>query len=693
MSTLLSLLILLAAAGPAHAWGKKLSVAEEKALEAEKASKERADIRASYLQLIEKAPQPASVSVLSLDGKTVSVPVAELPGRLKDGDVVRLEPGVYRGLAGLQKRNIRVVGKGPYETFINTQGVPLPVNGTEFWDLSLVDTPFITAGHDGVFTVGAHVVGATDVEALGGEGSLSIGLGIAVGDYSTAVIPSSVPVYSVFSLHAPRPSNAGRWDYAFGPVDVDSFAFDAKLDTPFSFRKSPTKGRWLGNPAFYAKLAADGDSLWTLLASTKTMYPLEPHHRIAYKRLLAKVGEYAAVQGHAAPVYDQAAYQALAAKADAAKQAGFGFVALALYQDANLLSRFTHNSELVRRAQDAAHDIRDGLRCEVADTTPMPPHAYAELLRNELPRRVPAMALSRAGVCRLLVSRVSTGSTLISKSTGVVARTAVYQETAASKQRRAAEERARYDAAEAADRAASRARQARWDAAVESMQGTAAKLEAGRVRVEGVGGRSVMSYGSGDFRGGASAGTVAAYDAAMRQKAQAEAAAATAGSGVEQEFAGYSETTRESGTSSNGYVAFVTPVFAGEYLPPIKGMPEKYVKTRTCDTTTSANGVFKTAKCDTDSDVKTWRKQQESSVLFNLAPGVIKLVEARLLQRLKPRATAAKRKDPLSEADAYLYRRLGIFGIVYINDDAAVRREIFGDVRPPLELTTNALAF
>lgn len=685
------LALLLLGASPAGAWGeKKLSQAEKNALEASLGAKERADIREGYLKLIAKAERPAAVSVLGLDGKSESVPLPELAARLKDGDVVTLGAGVYPGLGGLHKRNVRVVGKGPYATFIHTQGAPLPVNGTEFWDLSLVDTPFITAGHDGVFAVGSHVVGDTGVEAVGGEGTLSIGLGVAIGDYSTAVFRASVPVYSVFSFHAPRPSNAGNWDQAFAPLDVGSYKYDQEISSPYSWGKGNAKGRWLGNPKFYAKVSADWDSLWNLVGSTKTYYPLEPHHRIAYKRLLAKVGEYMALQGHASPAYDLASYKILVAKGDVAQKDGLKLAALAFYQDANLLSRFAHNAELTRKAQDAAHSLRDGLFCDIRRAS-ADAEDYVKALRTELYGRLPALALSPAGSCELLVKRGNTGSVLLGRAKDVVTHDAVYDETAASKERRAAESRARSDAADSAFRAATRARQARWDAAVESMQGTAAKLEAGRVRVEDVGGRKVMSYGSGDFRGGASAGTAAAYDAAMRQKAQAEAAASAPGSRVETELIGYSETTRRSATDRSNWQAVVIPVLNGEALPAIAGDKESYVTTRSCKETVSANGAFKKAECDSKSNWGTRMDQIKKLAVTSLTPKVGRFAEERILAPLKPFA-AQTGKGALGVADSFLYRvGLGVPGKPLPNEDEAVRAA-FGD-RTPRELVTSALAF
>ncbi len=652
----------------------------------ERASKNKSEYVEKEMANIKAAKTLTSVTLVHKGGKSETLGIAAASKKVREGDTVELGEGVYSSLSGLFAKHLRFVGMGAGRTYLNTGNKPVAVDGTDFWNMTIVETSFIARAEEGVFSIGTNYVGEISIESKSGP-ELAMGFGVVLGNYSTAQFKGKGPVYSVFSFHAANQADSSRSDWGFMPKDVDAFEWEWLINQGFSglFGKKAYKGI-MGNPEFYAKLDKDWEKVWARVDDPMNKFDhaeIEQYNRIAYKRLLGKLGQYMATMGYVKPEFDKARYESLMAKAKSAKGAGRELMALAIYQEANLASHFSHNDEISRLTGDAARKYREGYACGVfpkgAQGNPV---GYAFTLGNALRAQFPAMQLSLGGSCKIEVEHLAQGSSTVKGASKVVGRKDVYEETAASRERSSFEELQRQAAERAADRAADRVRQARFDAAVESMQGTARKMEDGRLKTE----NGVTTYGSGNWAGSPDASTVGRYNTAVSDQASAQAAAAAQGSGKQYEKTGVQVSTQSSETHFSSWKSKAYVNIKGSRKT-IEGPLENTSSTRTCVEEKSANGVFVlNSNCANAGGGQ--EKLLKEAVEKVFVPKIALMLKAQLLGGLH----APRGSDPLSQLEAAIYSKG--YGVgASTADVAALSEKVLGTKRDVISLTSSALGF
>ena len=101
------------------------------------------------------AKAPLAIIKRGIKEIPVDLSQASTKSQIKDYDVILLDEGVYSTLGDFKAKYVRVIGKGPQKTFISsTKTSPLiPVNSTEFWDLTIKDAKFRLTDMNGMWTV------------------------------------------------------------------------------------------------------------------------------------------------------------------------------------------------------------------------------------------------------------------------------------------------------------------------------------------------------------------------------------------------------------------------------------------------------------------------------------------------------------------------------------------------------------
>ncbi|MEQ1917950.1 MAG: hypothetical protein ABL955_02035, partial [Elusimicrobiota bacterium] len=414
----------------------------------------KAELLAKELTKMAALPAKSAAVIKHADGKTESVDLAtkEASKKIAAGDTILLEEGVYTTLGGATAPHLRIIGKGRYKTYVNGKDSgPIPVDGTELWDLTLVDARLFARDNEGVFGMGSNFAGEIEVVSAAGRDALSIGAAIVYGFYSIADFKDA-PVYSYYSLHAPDPRDTDWRDWSAFPVPVEFYS--AWYEDLQQARTYKDDYKWRDAPKFYAAALSSLPTTFEKIDEwlAPPAIPLELKNLITYKRMLAKFGQYIVSQGLGTPIHDVNRVNYANKKLEqalAAKRAGHDLSALALFQEANLMSNFSRNDEISALARDMARKRREGFGCRITDGA-WGAGDYVRGLDAALKAAHPAASLSlSAPSCHVLIT-AETRKNDLGVTSKVVGQRDAYEESAASLARRVWEGERKRDAEAAA---------------------------------------------------------------------------------------------------------------------------------------------------------------------------------------------------------------------------------------------------
>lgn len=229
--------------------------------------------------------------------------------KIKDYDVIVLDEGTYSTLGGFTARYVRVTGKGPQKTFLtSTKNSPLiPVNSTEFWDLTIKDGKFRLADVHGLWAVNVEFTGSF---------------------FITPASPDKTPAFFVRSILNDQT-----------PSSVDNSTFVRAKST-----------------------ATDLIELEKQLDQST-----ESHlkNRMAFKGLIARGLNYLYHKGKHHPKYDQAKYLELTQKAQAAKAKGNLYASMIFWAEADYLSGHSRFDEVLREITPLTQKVSQEGGCSV----------------------------------------------------------------------------------------------------------------------------------------------------------------------------------------------------------------------------------------------------------------------------------------------------------------------------------------
>ncbi len=247
---------------------------------------------------------------------TTEIPVdLTQKSQVQDYDVLLLDEGVYSTLGDITAKYVRVIGKGRGKTFItsNKDSSPIPVNSTEFWDMTIADAHFRLTDVSGLWAVNVEFAGATLVRPAA---------------YNK---PTAFAIRSIFS------------NYTNSDLKTD----DINLYTVLKIEdQTPT-----------ALLAYEDE-----LDRDNSMILKE---RLAHKGLVARGANYLYQMKNLKPQYDQAKYGQLIQQAKTAKSKGHLYVSMLFWAEADRLSGHARFDEVLKEITPLNQNISQECGCTV----------------------------------------------------------------------------------------------------------------------------------------------------------------------------------------------------------------------------------------------------------------------------------------------------------------------------------------
>ncbi|HMN67602.1 MAG TPA: hypothetical protein PKC28_03600 [Bdellovibrionales bacterium] len=562
--------------------------------------------------------------------------------KLKPFDTIELQEGTYKGFGRLTTPHVRIVGKGQDKTYITSEeGKPVWVNGTDLWDMTIVDTEFSASGTEGAYAVACDVAGQTFVKSRLGEEAIP---------YALSTVLSVVTAWK-------KPTSPIQRNLDFGSLDMN---FDGKMigarsilvhegdygpkfpiQIAISQVAEKSKGRRTYDSSVNKALEANADAAYAAIDIEVRWF----NHRVHYKKLFSKMYQYAAARGDFKPAYDEKEFKRLMTGAQAAAKAGHDIGALLLMEKADRLARYTHHDEVAKAADAVLTRAREQGSCTLGGE-----RNYMEYMVEEMSKTLPVFKYRGSSACTItfVASPVVAGGTAVSDARKV-GEVDVYQETEASKKKREMEAKSKAMAERAADRAGAKARQARFDAATESMKNTAQKMEQGRVRVEG----DQLVSGQGNFAGGASASTLNAYEKNSAEAAREREEAAKPGSGPEMEKVGTRAVVKQTHSKISTYLVTAEMNLFGAKKK-LKGQTIMNSEDTNCQSGQVAGGY---QSCTMSYSGGRSEIRQDVDKIY--IPELMKAMKPKIIEpRLRRTVAGMKSSDPVEKFDALLTSHL-----------------------------------
>lgn len=255
------------------------------------------------------AKAPLAIIKRGIKEIPVDLSQASTKSQIKDYDVILLDEGVYSTLGDFKAKYVRVIGKGPQKTFISsTKTSPLiPVNSTEFWDLTIKDAKFRLTDMNGMWTVNVEFAGSF---------------------FITPASPEKAPAFFVRSiLNDSTPSNVLYSTFVKAKSTAeDLIEMEKQLDV-----------------------------------STDTHLK----NRMAFKGLVARGLNYLYQKGKHNPQYDLAKYTELTKKAQEAKTRGNMYASMIYWSEADYLSGHSRFDEVLKEITPMTQKVSQEGGCSV----------------------------------------------------------------------------------------------------------------------------------------------------------------------------------------------------------------------------------------------------------------------------------------------------------------------------------------
>lgn len=464
---------------------------------------------------------------------------ADVP-KIKPSDVVLLEEGVYTNLGGPKARHVRFIGKGPKKTFLSTaagNGTSIAVDGTEFWDLSLVDSQFKLVSREGIWAINIMVVGSVLIEPA----SEKLKPHFLLRSLFSDLIQSDIPLTN-------QDPKQGWFQLVEGPYHhLHSMERDKGYNWPLErrYQQLPEKQFWLPqekelNKKVNEAVVASAFSLNNkvdffdptrdyfatrvtaeIWRDYESLYDERGNSSLkdsaGYKGLLARGSHYMISKGHWKADYDKTKHAEVLKKAQTAKAKGNTFLAVALYSEADRIALHSTFDETRKIVRPLVAGMLNNEGCSVDGE----PDSVSYINLNVL---VYYPVMQFPGKCHIYGFSTKLSSSH-ENSSAVVGKKDVYGLSESKKMEIAAARRQAEMAAAAAQKARERAYQQSILAHTERMADVTRKAEEGRLKIEDGPNGKQMTYGSGNWSGKASAGTTAAIN---QNLAEAERNAAIA---------------------------------------------------------------------------------------------------------------------------------------------------------------------
>lgn len=432
--------------------------------------------------------------------------------KVNPGDTVQLEEGRYTGFGGLKAKGVRFVGKGVRETFVSTGGVreghaaAIPLNHFEFWDLTLVENQFEQAAGDKLFLLGTRLAGMNGTQ-VGEERKAPEGLVVVLTHATdTADLPATTPQILSWTHHSP-PDLSQLSDYDALDNVLRKSCFEKKLPCP-----AVPEGEAKKVLGLIPKAKQNLANIASIDAKRKAAYAEGMQKFQSY--VVAHSGGEALASANGESGSKE--YDALVAKADAAKKKKRDFAALLYLDAANKLTSSANAFQVAPLMSEITQRLRGDWGCYFGGDTTSASAPYEKELVAQITAESPLIAMGgEKSRCRVKVISFDKAGDKYFREKKVLERTAVLKETDEHRQAREAKDRAAWAEKQAREKAADRARQLRVDAATEKMTDLTRRAGEGRMQVDTAAG--TMQYGSGNWNGKASAGTQAALDSAEAQ--------------------------------------------------------------------------------------------------------------------------------------------------------------------------------
>ncbi|MES2526557.1 MAG: hypothetical protein V4598_05695 [Bdellovibrionota bacterium] len=280
--------------------------------------------------------------------------------QIKDYDVLILDEGVYSTLGDFTAKYVRVIGKGRGKTFISStkDSSPIPVNSTEFWDVTIADAQFKITDVSGLWAVNVEFAGATLVRPAAMDKS---------------------PAFAIRSIFS---------NYTNSDLKTD----DTNLYTVLKIEdESPA-----GLLSYEDELDRDNSMILK--------------ERLAHKGLVARGANYLYQMKNLKPQYDQAKYSQLTKQAKAAKAKGHLYVSMLSWAEADRLSGHARFDEVLKEIAPLNQNVSQECGCTV-EGQGLASNVKKDLEQN-LYAKLPITGLP--GKCKIQTLLVNKGTTIAS---------------------------------------------------------------------------------------------------------------------------------------------------------------------------------------------------------------------------------------------------------------------------------------
>ncbi len=243
----------------------------------------------------------------------VDLSQATTKSKIKDYDVILLDEGVYSTLGNFNAKYVRVIGQGQRKTFITStkSSALIPVNSTEFWDLTISDAKFRLSDVSGFWAVNVEMVGSIFITPASPEKSPAFFVRTVLTDFSNSDLPSNGALYT----HLKNKTSG-----------TDLIEVEKQLDN-------------------------SSDS--------------HLKNRMAFKGLIARGLNYLYQKGKHNPEYDKAKFIELTKKAQEAKAKGHLYASMIIWAEADYLSGHSRFDEVLREITPLTQKVSQEGGCSV----------------------------------------------------------------------------------------------------------------------------------------------------------------------------------------------------------------------------------------------------------------------------------------------------------------------------------------